>query len=236
MKIENITTGTDPNLTLVMVVDSEGTEELIKSSLEVLAGYTVWIAACDCSVPTVMFEQADKLLAELDRTGFKRSSLVAFDRATAVAQIALARNAQIVRRAVFVNPQSREQPSWFHKLAERWQRSWALPLPFMLDRDFFDIRYLYHRVACPLLIVKTGEASELAAESCEGLSDRAPNSWLVSVPTIKTTEAPAKLERRFIDMIREFIEVPSKRSQKNLGGIKNDPPTTPETDVQRKAA
>lgn len=236
MNIENLSTGSDPNLTLVILVDSDSSEQLVRSSLDVLNGYTVWLARCDCSVQTVMFEQAEKLLTELDRTGFKRSSIIAFNRATAVAQIALGRNAQIVRRAVFINPETREEPTGFERFLERWQSGWRWPLPFKLDRERFDIRYLQHRVACPLLIVKTSQASAISAEACESLSERAPSSWLMEIHSVQTTDTVPKLDARFVEVIREFIEVPAKRSQKNTGAKKSEKQDSPAPDETVKKA
>lgn len=236
MKLENIVTAQDPNLTLVFLVDTDAADMLVRKSAVRLGEFTVWIARCETTSQTVMIQESEHLLAELDRTGFKRASLVALDRACAVAQIALAQNAQIVRRAIFVNPQCREETGAVSRFFESIQGRWPLPLPVKLKRGTFDIRHLQHRVACPLIIVQTGAADALSIECCNALAARAPSSWHVNVPAITSSDDQSELGEPFVRMIREFIEVPAKRSQKNLGGAKAARPQEERPVPQKKVA
>ncbi len=224
MQIEKIAEAADPNLTLVFLVDTDQSETLVRSSTGVFPGCTVWVARCPSASQLEMEKEASALLAELDRTGFKRASLIAFGRAAAIAQIVLAQNSQIVRRAVVVDPLARDEAGFFRRLGERLQARWPLPLPFRLERERFDIRYLQHRVACPLLVIQTSAADELAKECCGSLAGRAPSSWLLKLQSIESTGSPRVLDSAFFGVVREFIEVPAKRSQKNLGAAKKEAP------------
>ena len=237
MKIENQNTGTEHDLTLVFLTGSTAAASLIRASLETLkaGNYTVWLVCVESITADNISTTAEALITELSRTGFKRASIIALDEACAVAQVLLSRNAQIVRRAVFVNPISRARASLIQQALEFWQHHWAIPLPFRLRRGTFDIRHIQHRVACPLLIIKTAEANDLSIEACTGLAERAPSSWLVELPSVQTAGNPPQLSDTFLGMIREFIEVPSKRSQKNLGASKKQPPNI-SPDTERKAA
>lgn len=225
MKIENIVQGTDPNLTLVCLVSDEASSSLLLNSVAKLQiqNFTVYLIKVDVSDYKFMAEQAGRLLLELDKVGFKRSTLIAFGRASAVAQIALAQNAQIVRRAIMLNPETRDKPDWWTNFRETCQKRWSLPLPFRLDTAYFDIRHLAHRVACPLLIIRAAGEDVFLKDSALELSKNAPSAYLLEgdfATLLSSSGASARWELNdwFVNLCREFVEVPAKRSQKNLGG------------------
>lgn len=231
--MENIVQGTDPNLTLVCLAADEASAQLLRNSLSRLEGFSVYLLRVDASDVKFMFEQASKLLTELDKVGFKRSTLVAFGRASSIAQIALSQNAQIVRRAVLVNPETREKPSWWASLKEASQKRWKLPLPFRLSSEKFDLRYLAHRVACPLLLVQGPGEEKFLKDSALELSVRAPSAYLLEGDFASLLPNGSwQLSEWFVKLCREFIEIPAKRSQKNLSGKTKTGDKAPLADLQ----
>lgn len=146
---------------------------------------------------------------------FKRVTLVGIGRGANVAQAVAIVFPRIVRRVILVNATTRLAPSKFVRMVDRIERFLPLGLPMRSSSTSFDSRPYLHRVRCPALVLTTPSADSFVRAQADTISQAIPNAWR------RETRGEVSHDSEFVSselttLIREFLDVPPKRPQKNL--------------------
>lgn len=236
-ELKKISSSANSDATLLVLTDDSTARATVESSLTMLDGrFTVWLAHTGRIPGSDLLPYAHQMLQALNqqtmKQTMKRASLVALNGACNLATVMLSINPQAARRAIFIDPPGRPRPHLFTRLRETLQRVLTVPLPFQCDPDLIDLRHMQHRISCPLLVVRSPELEPWWAKQCEELAHRAPSAWLMTQSAVTSAELPRESGVRetamqsprftpdFLDLLEQFIQVPSKRPQKNLSAAK----------------
>lgn len=161
---------------------------------------------------------ARNLALLLEERSLKRVTVIGVGRGGAVS-LALAEVAsKSVRRAVLIDPTVRLSPGRATRFIDKVESFLPLGLPLRKVSQAFDARPFLHRIHSPVLVLLSPDAGEFEEEQGKLIANRLPNAWLRTLQQtpLQTQHLSEEVERA----IEEFIEVPTKRPQKNLGACR----------------
>ena len=115
-------------------------------------------------------------------------------------------DAKFTRRLVLVDPIVRPYSSLFSKAVDCLEQFFPLGLPLRKLSSDYDPRSSLQRVTCPTLVVSSSCVGRFSKEQAEFISQRIPNAWFCDL---------ASCELSFIDVLLDFLQVPTKCPQKN---------------------
>jgi len=157
-------------------------------------------------------DYVDSIAAALEQEKLKRLTAIGIG-SNAIYLLALtARHRELIRRVLLVSPRLPSVPS--RGLLGLIDRTIPFGLPLKFQRSARDIRTYAHRIRCPSLLLHAPEESAHVRAQSDALAARMPNARTKSLkhPILAADQA---LSLEVCKHIREFIEVPAKRSQKN---------------------
>lgn len=161
-------------------------------------------------------EQYAKAFEEyLEAWSVKRATFVGLGRGGNIAQAVAIAFPKLVRRVILVNGTTRLAPDLWTRSIDALERFLPLGLPLRSPSKAFDSRPYLHRLRSPSLIVTTSTASLFEKHQAEILMQTIPNAWHAEVTGDAWTESEI-LTKPLRTLITNFLDVPTKRPQKNL--------------------
>lgn len=179
------------------------------------------IARLNTPLPTVtkVLSETTKLQEALSDIGTKRTTVIAYRDGTPLAQALGALAPEVVRRLILIDPQARVSPSTLLRIIDKVEMFLPLGLPFRALNNDFDSRPLLHRLRCPVLILDSINADLYHREQASYLLRKIPNARRENLKsaifTGAETASGAALGEELTVKIRDFLQVPAKRPQKN---------------------
>ncbi len=154
----------------------------------------------------------DTLAAALEVEKLKRITAVGIGDSALFALALTARHRELVRRVMLVSPVFPAVPSggWLGAV----DRFIPFGLPLAFERSSRDIRTYAHRVRCPSLLLHGAEEPNADRSRSDFLAGRMPNARTKQLKH-PLYAADGALSLEVCKHVREFIDVPAKRSQKN---------------------
>ena len=154
----------------------------------------------------------DSIAAALEREKLKRLTAVGVG-ANAIYLLALtARHRELIRRVLLISPRLPAVSTG--GLLGMIDRFIPFGLPLKFQRSARDIRTYSHRIRCPSLVLHAPDENAQVRAQSDALAARMPNAR-TSTLKYPLLAADQSLSLEVCKHVREFMDVPAKRSQKN---------------------
>ena len=189
--------------------------QFIQGELPIAAVLPGRISVPKDSLPSslkIRLDQAASCLGTLvKKEKLKRLSILAYGEGCLLALEFAVKNPEMVRRVMLVNPSFARTLSVKDRLVAFIERVFPMGLPYFSKSHSYTPCPHIHRLRCPVWQIG-GDNSRQNGE----LYRRIPN--LIVRDFRHAVDAPNGVaSAEFITLLREFLEVPTKRSQKGLG-------------------
>ena len=156
------------------------------------------------------------LIDQLDALHLKRLTVVGIGAGARVAQALTVEDRGLVRRLVLIDAAAPRPPALLKRLFRMIERLVPMGLPIRGNRSEYDPRLIAHRLRAPMLILLSPQSSYLMRAQAGFFTTRAPNSRKRDLKQPLLTDSGA-LGMEVSKLLREFMDVPAKRSQKHTG-------------------
>ena len=171
-------------------------------------------APTDCSAVTA-YSLAERLEQAMSSSELRRANIIALGDHGAYAQALAITSPKKVRRLILIDPSCRVAPTTQMTLLDRIESLLPLGLPLRMNSDEFDSRSFLHRIRCPTLVVMSRAASQYQRSQAQLMAERIPNAWNTTISTNPLNNG--MLTDELSHLVKDFLQVPVKRPQKNLG-------------------
>lgn len=166
------------------------------------------------AAPSEQEALSNRLAAALEAQKLKRLTVIGFGANAALAMRLTLNARELVRRLLLVDASSHEDDAVTSNFLARIDRLIPYGLPLAANKMPNDFRSMAHRLRCPSLLLNSRDASAATKAKTAFLETRMPNARLRTLgDPIHTPSGAFSAEMEGI--IREFMDVPAKRSQKN---------------------
>jgi len=192
--------------------------EAAKLATELAADFMPYVLSAVPPPQSEVFDFVARLSAELARLKIKRATVCGFGSGGTVAQALALMEPKFVRRLILLDPTTRVAPGWISRAVDRVERMLPLGLPLRPLSQNFDSRPFLHRLRCPVLILTQRGASDYIVAQSRYIASKVPNSW-VSTVADGTTSAGPFLTPELKARLRDFLQAPTKRPQKNIVAV-----------------
>lgn len=201
------------NATLLVIaggIDQAHAAELVQN---LAAEFHVLVYSADLPNVQNVWRVAETISAEIDQRRIKRLTLFGRNAGGSLAQALTLVASRTVGRLVLIDPTCRQQPTAAERTIDYIERHLPCGLPFRKLSSAFDSRPFLQRIYCPTLVMVSSAASHFVKEQAQEIADAIPNAWLCPLEEAVTADKVSAVEQV---LLREFINVPTKRPQKNL--------------------
>ncbi len=171
----------------------------------------------DSELPAVnsVTEYAAEVVNKLVELGVRRIAVLGLSAGGSLTLALAVESPKLVRRVILVNPTTRIAPGLFSRVIDRLEEFLPLGLPLRKISRAFDARSTLHRIHCPVLVLNTRTVDEFHRYQAELIAQRIPNAWLKGLEEPEFNSAGV-ISSELAKLIRDFVQVPGKRPQKNL--------------------
>lgn len=159
---------------------------------------------------------SERMLKEIEKLGLKRITLVGVAEGANVVQALTILSPRLFRRAVLIDPQSRMNPAIFTKIIDWIEKYLPVGLPFKASNKEFDSRPFLHRIRCPILVLKTPSANFYNVLETNYIASKIPNCYHIALKEKLIKTEGKGFSDEFLELLKNFNDVPVKRPQKNL--------------------
>lgn len=166
---------------------------------------------------TEVISVAETIEQQLLQVGTKRTTVIGAGAGTPLAQALGALFPDVVRRLVLIDPTARVTPGLLLRTIDRVEHFLPFGLPLRPLTDEFDSRPLLHRIRCPVLVIRSNNASKYIRDQALLIASKIPNARIEDVAR-EGILSKADIEPGFVIRLLDFLQVPAKRPQKNIGG------------------
>lgn len=174
------------------------------------------VLSCDPPASREIWNFSHELVEQLEQLDAKRLTVLGIGSGGALAQALAIGYPKLVRRVVLVDSTTRLSPSKISHWIDALERFLPLGLPLRSLSRGFDSRPQLHRLRCPTLVISSGDAAPFERAEANLLTEKIPNAWFMSLagyPLDAAWQINPALTREML----AFLQVPTKRPQKNLG-------------------
>lgn len=176
--------------------------------------YALYVVSDELPRPENVEEFAEALMRTCRNEGLRRLTVLGIGRGGSVALAFAICATRMVRRLVVINTTSRMAPGLFDRSIDWIEEVLPLGLPLRTLSKAFDARPMLHRIHCPALVLTTPSARPFVSEQAKLLAGRIPNAWGKHLSD-KPLDAEHRLSDELRGTLRNFLQVPVKRPQKN---------------------
>ena len=171
----------------------------------------------DSELPPVeiVTEYAAEVVNKLTELGVRRITVLGFSGGGSLALALAVVSPKLIRRVILIDPTTRIAPGFLSRVIDRLEEFLPLGLPLRRISKAFDARSTLHRIHCPVLVLNTKTVDEFHRYQAELIAQRIPNAWLKGLNETEFDKT-GTLSSELAMLIREFVQVPGKRPQKNL--------------------
>ncbi|MFN8392319.1 MAG: hypothetical protein U0136_18645 [Bdellovibrionota bacterium] len=159
------------------------------------------------------FEYGEKLASHLESIKAKRLTVVGVGAGSALAQALVLADRSIIRRLALVDGFASPAKASKNLLQRAAEMFLPAGLPLHPTKGALDLRPHLHRLRPPTLLLLTKQPATIVAADAPLMLERIPNCRQTTLRQPLYTDTGA-LGLEFSKLLREFMEVPVKRSQK----------------------
>ena len=173
----------------------------------------VALVTCDLPEGKDVISFSEVLLSQIEKLSLKRINLIGFYQGANIVQALTILSPRLFRRVVLIDPMARVSPSLKTKIIDFIEKYLPVGLPFRASTKEFDSRPFLHRIRCPVVVLKSPDASFYTQAESDYIASKIPNCYLVS---LKEKIIPKNFSDEFLSIVKDFNQSPVKRPQKNL--------------------
>lgn len=203
--------GSGRAIVIVYTADSVFDEQALKLFNSLQKNGTIYLLAIS-NFGLNWHKALAELIAFLEKNNIRNASFIAFEESTILLQALTLKRPKIVRSLVFIDPETRGQPSALAKWIKKTESFLPLGLPFRSEYEGFDGEPFLQRIRCPLFLVLASLKDDFKREQLITMSHRAPTSFFVELDI----ENKQEFDTNLTNYILQFFEIPAKSPQKNL--------------------
>ncbi len=161
-------------------------------------------------------EFSEALVKGIKDLGVKRATIIGVRGGGVIAQAITLADRKLCRRLVLINPSTRLEPGFFQSVIDFVERVLPFGLPLRLSRGEFDSRSYAHRIDCPALVLTCSDSTSYEKRQAKQFQYALPNVWNIRCES-QLYGKGKDLSGAICDLVEEFMNIPPRRPQKNLG-------------------
>ena len=192
-------------------VRSQDAERLVG---ELKHDFTNVVLSTDLPSGDSILSFCEELEEALIREKIKRVTVLGIGPGASIAQALAVSAPKIIRRAIVCNATTRMAPSLGSIIVDRMEKFLPLGLPLRNLSADFDSRPFLHRIHCPVLVLYSKSQRTFVKEQGDFIVERIPNAWIDILEREPINEF-GQFSDALLEHIRAFMQVPTKRPQKN---------------------
>lgn len=197
---------TDPggNASPLLIISDSDSRECDELTRELGDEFSILALSGGLPAQSEVMAFSQSLMRHLESQKIKRITVCGIRAGAAIAQALSVLDPKQIRRLILLDATTRLEPGVLSRSIDWLERFLPLGLPLRsLSRDF-DSRPFLHRIRCPSLVLHSPGAGLYLRSQANYLAHKIPNAWL----------RPLYNEQELAALVLEFMQVPTKRSQK----------------------